>query len=138
MGNKISLSKSGNSAMVRFSSCQPLSVAQARYHSRSRFSIEVVEEVGESLLEKETLDDYRCSTFWRHSRHVHRSKSAVAIKNELTTKGTSVDIIETALDDFDDIISAHEAGFKFSRFFKHILFRVIRTETQQLFALSGL
>jgi len=91
-------------------------VAEARYHSRSRFPIEVVKEVGESLLEKETLDDYRCSTFWRHSRHVHRSKSAVAIKKKLTTKGTSVDIIETALEDFDDTISAHEAGFKFPGF----------------------
>ena len=102
-------------AALRFLSYRPRSEAEVRARLSRQYPSHIVEQVIQRLVDQTLLDDANFAELWTTSRESLRPRSASAIRHELLSKGVSRELVEVAVSDVDDIVSAYHAGQKFSR-----------------------
>ena len=104
-----------SAAALRYLSHRPRSEAEVRTRLARRFPPNVVDSVIEELSLRGLTDDSKFAALWADSRSRHSPRSAFAIRRELTAKGVSQELADSAIRDIDDRDAAYTAGAKHAR-----------------------
>jgi regulatory protein len=99
-------------AALRFLTYRARSEAEVRRRLSKKFSPEQVEQVIQSLLRQNFLDDGAFAQAWRDNREQHRPRAKRMVQQELRQLGVASAIIQDSLDGFSDETNAYQAGVK--------------------------
>jgi regulatory protein len=102
-------------AALRLLGYRARSEAEVRRRLLRSYTPEIVERVIRSLRELRFLDDETFAQQWRRNREQHRPRAQGIVRQELLRLGVSSEVIQTALEDFDDEANAYQAGFKIAQ-----------------------
>jgi regulatory protein len=80
----------------------------------------VIERVIVRLTELELLNDATFAAFWVEQREAFKPRSRLALGQELRQKGISRELIDEALQDFDETAAAQQAALKQARQWSHL------------------
>lgn len=91
------------------------SEAEIRRRLLRRFPPQAVDAAISKLREQGLLDDLAFARWWRQNREEHRPRSDRLLNQELARLGVPGEIIQEALDGFDNQENAYSAGWKVAR-----------------------
>jgi regulatory protein len=116
--------------------------SRSEYELRSNFirhkvPDEVQEAVINRLEEVGLVDDRAFTDAWIENRRLFRPRGVRALRAELRQKGVSSEIIEVALQDFDDEQAAYQAAVKGARRLKGISWDIFRQRLGAYLARRG-
>jgi regulatory protein len=99
-------------AALRLLAYRARSEAEVERRLSRRYSPAVVERVIEALRQQRHLDDQAFARLWRRNREEHRPRSRGLVQQELSRLGVASEIVQEALDGFDNDENAYRAGLK--------------------------
>lgn len=99
-------------AALRFLAHRSRSEAEVRRRLESAHTGEVVDRVIAWLRDQRYLDDAAFASEWRRQRELRRPRGQGLIRRELSRLGVSREMVETALEGFDDAENAYLAAQK--------------------------
>jgi regulatory protein len=102
-------------AAFRLLSYRPRSEAEVRRRLLRSYAPEIVDRVASQLRQIRFLDDQTFAQQWRLNREQHRPRAQRIVQQELLRLGVSSEVIQTALEDFDDEANAYQAGLKLAQ-----------------------
>ncbi len=97
-------------AALRFISYRPRSEDEVRRRLSRRFSIDDVERAVSYLKERDLLNDLEFASHWRRDRESHRPRSGRLVSYELLRMGVARDVVEEALEGYDEEDNARRAA----------------------------
>ena len=98
-------------AAFRYLSYRPRSEAEIRNNLRRRkFDGQFIEKVILELGEQGLLDDLAFARFWKENREAFSPRSQIVLKQELSRKGVSAEIIAEVTSKTDEESSAYRAA----------------------------
>lgn len=110
--NKEQTEKARQNAL-RFISYRPRSVYEVRTHLRRKsFEEDDIDQVVEYLTTLDLLNDVTFAAYWVEQRETFRPRSRFALSQELVKKGISRDVIDSALEEVDELAAARRAAEK--------------------------
>lgn len=90
---------------------RPRSVTEVRrYFERAAIPDDLADSVINDLLERGFLDDFKFAQAWIENRLAFRPRSAYALRTELRQRGVDSQVVEKALDGFDERQAAEKAA----------------------------
>ena len=99
-------------AALRFLAHRPRSEAEVRRRLESGHTGDVADRVIAWLRDQRYLDDAAFAVEWRRQRELRRPRGGGLIRRELSRLGVSREMVETALEGFDDAENAYLAAQK--------------------------
>ena len=97
-------------AALRFVSYRPRSESEVRRRLGRRFSGDDVERAVSYLKERDLLNDLDFAVGWRRDRESHRPRSGRMVSYELLRMGVARDVVEEALEGYDEESNARRAA----------------------------
>lgn len=97
-------------AALRFLSYRSRSEGEVRRRLGRRFSSDDVERAVSYLKERELLNDLDFAIQWRRDRESHRPRSNRLVRYELLRMGVTRDVVEEALEGYDEEGNARRAA----------------------------
>jgi regulatory protein len=92
---------------LRYVSMRPRSVYELQTHlQRKSFEDDVIYAVVEYLTALELLDDFAFANYWVEQRETFRPRSRFALGQELRQKGIERDVIDSVLENVDELAAA--------------------------------
>lgn len=105
--------ENGKQRAIRLIASRPRSIREIKSNLRQKgFGETVVEEIIESLVSVDLIDDEAFARYWVEQRETFRPRSRLAISHELREKGIDRAIIERSLEGLDELTSARRAATK--------------------------
>ena len=89
--------------------------AELRRRLLRRFPLALVDATIAKLSEQGLVDDLEFARWYRQNREEHRPRSGRLLRNELARLGVPGEMIQEALDGFDNQANAYAAGRKLAR-----------------------
>lgn len=111
-------------AAFRLLSHRDRSEAEVRRRLLRSYDPEIVERVIDSLRRHRLFDDQAFAQQWREGRERHRPRAQRLVRQELLRLGVSHEVVQAALEGFDDGANAYQAGLKLAR-------RLVATECSE-------
>lgn len=102
-------------AALRFLTYRARSEAEVRRRLSKKYGPAVIEQVIETLLRQNFLDDSSFAQVWRDNRELHRPRAKRMVQQELRQLGVSSDVIQDSLEGYSDESNAYDAGIKLAR-----------------------
>lgn len=100
---------------------RPYSSAEiARFLKRHKHSDESITRVLEYLGERNYVDDATFAEFWVEQRESFRPRSRLALRQELSQKGLSQELINQAVESVDETAAARRLADKQARRWQHL------------------
>ena len=99
-------------AALRLISYRPRTEEEVRKRLSRRYSKDEVERAVSSLKEGDYLNDLTFAIHWRQDRESHHPRSGKMVRYELLRLGVARDLVEEALEGYDEEDNAHRAGEK--------------------------
>ena len=97
-------------AALRLISYRARSEGEVRRRLSRRFSQEDVERAVTYLKERDLLNDLQFAASWRRDRESNRPRSARVVRYELLRMGVARDVVDEALEGYDEEDNAHRAA----------------------------
>ena len=97
-------------AALRFISYRPRSEDEVRRRLSRRFSTDEVERAVAYLKDRNLLDDLEFAAHWRRDRESHRPRSGRLVSYELVRMGVARDVVDEALEGYDEEANAKRAA----------------------------
>lgn len=126
--DKEQLEKAKRSAIDLISRRPRSSGEIALYLQRKDVPEAVVDQVVARLTELHLLDDAQFAAYWIEQREAFKPRSRLALGQELRQKGIGRDVIDAALEDFDEYAAAHKAADIAARRWTHLDEETFRTK----------
>ncbi len=106
---------------LRLISRRPRSAAEIKRNLRkNKYDDLIIDQVVDSLIAVDLLDDAAFAEYWVEQRETFRPRSRVALRQELRQKGVSRAVIETSVEQVDEISAARRAAVKQARRWTHL------------------
>lgn len=97
-------------AALRFVSYRSRSEGEVRRRLGRRFSTDDVERAVSYLKERDLLNDLDFASHWRRDRESHRPRSGRIVRQELLRMGVARDVVDEALEGYDEEVNARRAA----------------------------
>ena len=104
--------QSATTVALNLLSFRPRSEAELRERLNDRFVADIVNQVIETLIRQNMVDDYKFAELWRDNRLSFAPRSATKIKQELIQKGVAGEIAASVVKDVDDSQTAYHLVLK--------------------------
>lgn len=102
-------------AALRLLAYRPRSEAEIRRRLVDRFPEHLVDRIVQRLTEQRLLDDAAFAGQWRENREQHRPRARSMVRQELRRLGVATEVVDQALEGFDDAANAYRAGYRLGR-----------------------
>ncbi len=123
---------------LNYLSYRPRSAGELRYYLRDKdFDDETIDLVLERLREAGLVDDLEFARYWIDNRLRFRPRSAWALRQELQQKFVGRQIIEEALEDFDQAEALQNALQRHARRLQHLPSETFKKRLMQRLARRG-
>ena len=100
---------------IKFVSFRPRSVYELQTHlNRKSYEEDVIDQVVDYLTTLGLLDDVAFANYWVEQRETFRPRSRFALSQELRQKGISREVIDSVLEDVDELAAARRVVEKSS------------------------
>ena len=101
---------------VHLISRRPCSVEEVRRNLRKKsFDDLLIDQVLDQLIAVELLDDAAFAAYWVEQREAFKPRSRLALRQELHQKGVQRVVIDTALEQVDEVSAARQVAEKQAR-----------------------